>query len=620
MADLGGAARLRAAFELSPTILAVSSLDDGRLLDVNEAFLRITGWSRDEVIGRPVLEVGFWIDPTVRARGLELLRAGGSVRDMEVRFRTKRGDEVVALVNADLVELDGRRCVITALMDITARVRAEEARRYSERSFAQLFNANPVPMTIVHLLDGRTLDVNEAMLQLTGYGRGEMLGRTTPELGVWAYPEERDKLVEELNRDGRVRDFEMVFRTRHGLLRHTVVNADVITYRGEWAVLNVVLDITERKLLEAHEQARRKEAESLGRAKDEFLAMLGHELRNPLGTIVHALAVLSADVSDPASARVVGLLSRQSAQLTRLVDDLLDVARVTAGKVELRPVVVDLREAARRSVDALAHAGRTKEHRVHVEGDAVPVLADPARLEQIVSNLVDNALKYTPAGGQIFVRTVREGGDAVLAVRDTGEGIPPELLARVFDVFVQQPQALDRARGGLGLGLTLVKRLVELHGGTVTAASAGQGRGSEFTVRLAVAIGERRLPAARPPGGPVSPRRVLVIEDNDDAREMVELVLRRAGHVVDSAADGPSGLVKAAAFQPDVALVDVGLPGLDGYEVARALRDGPRAPRLIALTGYGQEEDRRRALEAGFQVHLTKPVDPAHLVRLLAEE
>ncbi|HYE93363.1 MAG TPA: PAS domain S-box protein, partial [Terriglobales bacterium] len=292
MADLGGAARLRAAFELSPTILAVSSLDDGRLLDVNEAFLRITGWSRDEVIGRPVLEVGFWIDPTVRARGLELLRAGGSVRDMEVRFRTKRGDEVVALVNADLVELDGRRCVITALMDITARVRAEEARRYSERSFAQLFNANPVPMTIVHLLDGRTLDVNEAMLQLTGYGRGEMLGRTTPELGVWAYPEERDKLVEELNRDGRVRDFEMVFRTRHGLLRHTVVNADVITYRGEWAVLNVVLDITERKLLEAHEQARRKEAESLGRAKDEFLAMLGHELRNPLGTIVHALAVL----------------------------------------------------------------------------------------------------------------------------------------------------------------------------------------------------------------------------------------------------------------------------------------------------------------------------------------
>ncbi|MBM4440364.1 MAG: PAS domain S-box protein [Candidatus Rokubacteria bacterium] len=619
MADLGGAARLRAAFELSPTILAVSSFDDGRLLEVNEAFLRVTGWSREEVIGRPIPEIGFWIDPEVRRRGLDTLRAGGAVRDMEVRFRTKRGDEVVALLNADLVELDGRRCVITALMDITGRVRAEAALRESERRFAQLFHANPVPMTIVRLRDGVTLEVNEAVVRVSGYTREQMLGRTTPELDVWAQPEERRRLLERFERDGGVRDFEMLFRTRTGELRHMLVNAEVITYGGEAAVVNVVLDITERKQLEAQREARREEAESLGRAKDEFLAMLGHELRNPLGVIVNALAVLRPELHGAEAERVVALIGRQSRQLTRLVDDLLDVARATAGKVELRREVVDVREVVRRCLDALAQAGRTAGHHIYQEGEAVAALADPDRLEQVVANLVDNALKYTPAGGQVFVRTAREGDDAVLVVRDTGEGIRAELLGQIFDVFVQQPQALDRARGGLGLGLTLVKRLVELHGGSVTATSDGAGRGSEFTVRLAAAAGGAAAAGEGTADAPVSRRRVLVVEDNEDSREMLELMLVQAGHAVATAADGPGGLAKAAEFEPEVALIDVGLPGLDGYAVARALRDTPRAGamRLIALTGYGQAEDRRKALEAGFDVHLTKPVDPERLVRLV---
>jgi PAS domain S-box-containing protein len=620
MNDLGAAARVQAAFELSPSILAISDLESGRLLEVNEAFLRITGWSREEIIGRPIPDIGLWIDPAAREAGLATLRGGGAVRDFEARFRTKSGDEVVALAYADLLVVDGRKCVLTSLMDITARVRAQAALRESEERFAQLFHANPVPMTIVRVSDGRTIEANAAALAITGFARHEVIGRTTPDLGVWAEPAEHDRLAQELVRDGGVRDFEMSLRTRHGDVRQMVVSADVITYAGEPAVLNVVVDITRRKQSEAEHAARRAEAETLTRAKDEFLAMLGHELRNPLGTITNALAVMRRRASDPELARLVALIGRQAVHLTRLVDDLLDVARVTEGKVDLRRQRVDLREIARRCVDALAHAGRTASHRVTAEGDAAEVFGDPARLEQVVSNLVDNALKYTPPGGSVVVRVGTEGEHAVLRVRDTGEGIRPELLADIFDVFVQQPQALDRARGGLGLGLALVKRFVELHGGSVTAASAGPGAGSEFTVRLPRSTGETpAVPVGPAVSGSRRRRRILVVEDNADARESLETLLTIEGHEVATAADGPSAVTLAASFLPDVALVDVGLPGLDGYDVARALRRAPanRHVRLVALTGYGQSEDRRKALDAGFDIHMTKPVDPDVLARLL---
>ena len=620
MNDLGPAARVQAAFELSPSILAISDLETGRMLEVNEAFLRSTGWSREEIIGRPIPEIGLWIDPAVRAAGLATLRAGGAVRDMEARFRTKDGGEIVALAYAELLVVDGRQCVITSLMDITARVRAEAALRESERRFAQLFHANPVPMTIVRISDGRTVEANDAVLRLTGYARHEVIGRTTPDLGVWVEPEERQRLGQQLVRDGGVRDFDMTLRTRDGELRQMLVNAEVITYAGEPAVLNVAFDNTERKQTEAEHAARRVEAETLTRAKDEFLAMLGHELRNPLGTMTNALAVMRRRTSDPELSRLTALLGRQTTHLTRLVDDLLDLARVTEGKVDVRRQPLELREVVRRCMDALAHAGRTAGHRVALDGDEARVFADPVRLEQVVGNLLDNALKYTPAGGAVFVHVNVEGDRAVLRVRDTGEGIRPELLAQVFDAFVQQPQALDRARGGLGLGLALVKRLVELHGGTVTAASAGAGQGSEFTVRLPLLTTDTP-PIVTTAAAPATRRRrrILVVEDNADARESLETLLIFEGHEVLTAPDGPSGLAMAATFQPDVALIDIGLPGLDGYEVARALRQASASGhlRLVAVTGYGQLEDRRKAFEAGFDMHMTKPVDPDALARLL---
>jgi PAS domain S-box-containing protein len=620
MTDPGTAARLRAAFELSPTILSISDLETGRMLEVNEAFLRITGWTREEVIGRPIPDIGFWTDPGQRAGGLEALRAGGTVRDMEARFRTKSGEEVVALANADLVVVDGRTCVITALMDITARVRAEEALRKSERRFAQFFSANPLPMSIVRLRDGRRLDVNEAAVRHSGYAREEMLGRTQAEVGFRLTRAQRDELVQRLQREGRARDFEVLLRTKTGEERTVLVSCEVITHGGEPASLNVYVDITERKELEAQQEARRAEAETVVRAKDEFLAMLGHELRNPLGTITNALAVLNRRAGDEELRRFTTIIGRQAGHLSRLVDDLLDVARLTSGKIELRREHVDLRDLARRCIEALTEAGRTEAHRVTAAGESVQVFGDPARLEQVVTNLLDNALKYTPPGGDVTVMTTVEDGCAVVRVRDTGEGIRLDLLAKIFDLFVQERQALDRSRGGLGLGLTLVKRLVELHGGSVSATSDGPGRGSEFTLRLPLVEASRATATSETaPAAPVRRWRVLIVEDNADARESLQLLLELAGHEVETAEDGPGGLRKMATFGPDVALIDVGLPGIDGYEVARQLREMPqgKATRLIALTGYGQAEDRRRALAAGFDVHITKPVDPDQLQRLL---
>ena len=624
MTDSAWAARLQAVFELSPTILSVTGLDDGRIVEVNDAFLLATGYSRDEVIGRSVPEIAVWVDPSQREAGLVELRAGRSIRNVEARFRAKSGREIVAIANADVVIIDGRACILTALIDITERVEADRALRESERRFAQLFHANPLPMTIVSLRTHRHLDVNEAAVRHSGYTREEMLGRTKPELGFWVAPDQRDGMLHQLIARGQVRDFEVTFRTKAGETRQLLTNSEVITYEGEPAVLSVSVDITERKQLEAEREARREEAESLTRTKDEFLAILSHELRNPLGAITNALGVMDRLATSPNLKNVVGIIGRQTARLTRLVDDLLDVARVTSGKVALRLEPVDLRELAVRTVRGLHEAGRAGDHRVVVDGDSILVNGDPARLEQVINNLLDNALKYTSQGGEIRVTTERAGSDAVLHVRDTGEGIRRELGARVFDLFVQEPQALDRSRGGLGLGLALVKQLVELHGGSVSVTSRGPGHGSEFTVRLpAIVASPQPEPAGAPPSTPAGKRRrrLLIVEDNADARDGLQMLLTLAGHEVETSEDAASALDKLRVFQPEIALIDIGLPGVDGYALARRVRETPeaRAIYLVALTGYGQAEDRKMALAAGFDAHMTKPVDPDKLCAFLAE-
>ena len=376
----------------------------------------------------------------------------------------------------------------------------------------------------------------------------------------------------------------------------------------------------EREELLRSEQAARATAESANRAKDEFLAMLGHELRNPVGAISNAASLLDNPRVGPDQAvRAKGVIMRQVSHLARLMDDLLDAGRAVMGKIVLRPEPLDLAAVVTQSLATLKATGRLAGHSVEQDLQSAWVSADPIRLDQVIGNLVVNAVKYTPEGGSIRVSVAREGAEAVLRVTDNGIGIDPALAPRIFDLFVQGDRQLDRSQGGLGIGLTLVRRLAELHGGTAAVSSAGTGRGSEFTIRLPAiepavpARGERALQNAQA-------RHVLVIEDSADARDMLRMLLDLQGHRVDTASDGASGVEKALALQPQVALVDVGLPVMDGYEVARRIRAhaGGRQPYLVALTGYGTAEDRQRALDAGFDAHVAKPVDNDTLAAILA--
>ncbi len=377
----------------------------------------------------------------------------------------------------------------------------------------------------------------------------------------------------------------------------------------------IVTDLS--ALLDA--QSGRDRAEQESQAKDEFMAMLAHELRNPLSAISAAVQVLEASNGQENPAlRARSIIARQVQHLARLVDDLLEVGRVVTGKIVLDRRTIDFADLVHRAVAVCAE--RRNDQQLDVQAQPVWIEGDLVRMEQIVNNIVGNAVKYTPSGGTIRVRVSAEGPDAVLRVEDNGYGISPDLLPRVFDLFVQGERTLDRAQGGLGIGLTLVRRLVQLHGGTVSAFSEGPGRGSVFTVRLPKAVGPQQTERSRErPCVNRLKRRVLIIEDNRDAREMFRIMLELAGHDVIEAEEGLRGLELLKTARPEVAVIDVGLPGLNGYEIARRFRLEPGSERvmLVALTGYGTPEARERSRQAGFDHHLIKPVNPETLEEIM---
>jgi PAS domain S-box-containing protein len=368
-------------------------------------------------------------------------------------------------------------------------------------------------------------------------------------------------------------------------------------------------------------RAARAKAEAASEAKDQFLAMLGHELRNPLGAISSAISVLGqSSATSEHDRRAREVIAHQTEHLSRLVADLLDVTRGVLGKIELVRTPIDMAAAVRRCLATLESTEQLGQHAVSVDAEPIWVEADGVRIEQIVMNLMSNALKFTPPGGAITVTVRRERDEAVLRVADDGPGISAELLPVVFDLFVQGERNLDRRAGGLGVGLSLVRRLVELHGGRVDAASPGQGRGTVFTVRLPALMDAPPAPGPSV-GAPAGAhhQRILIVEDNADNREMMRILLESSGHVIHEAADGVSGVELAVQLAPDVVLIDIGLPGIDGYQVARQIRAKLRdRSRLIALSGYGQQRDRQQAFNAGFDDHLLKPVDPAHLLTVLS--
>ncbi len=492
-----------------------------------------------------------------------------------------------------------------------------------------------------HVLDGivtideraRIESFNPAAEQLFGYARDEVVGQNVKVLMPEPYHSEHDHEVLQYLRSGRARVIggvrEVIGRRKDGSTFPMELAVSEFHVRERRYFTGIVRDITERKRLERELRKRIEALDAADRQKDEFLAMLAHELRNPLAPMRNALHLLKMPHADPPMVQHArAIMDRQLSHLVRLVDDLLDVSRIVRGKVELRRELVDLRGVVQRAVETAQPSLDAHGHRLQADlpDEPVWVHADVVRLAQAIANLLTNAAKYTDPAGRVSLLVGVQDDRAVVTVRDTGVGIPPDMLPRVFDLFVQGDRSLERSQGGLGIGLTLVERLVELHDGRVSAYSAGQGQGSEFTVRLPLAPAPGRHEAARLRGKAERtpherPRRVLVVDDNVDACESIALILGLVGYEAKCVHDGRSVLQVALDWRPDAIVLDIGLPGLSGYEVARQLRahEELRGVLLVAMTGYGQQADRKRAQEAGFDRHATKPVDPQQLQDMLAE-
>jgi PAS domain S-box-containing protein len=509
--------------------------------------------------------------------------------------------------------------------------KAEAAARNSEERYRALFAAAPMGVFVCD---------TDAVIQHYNAWAVKLWGRE-PTCGVEKHcgstklwrpdgtllPHAQSPTVEVLRTGIPADNVEVSIERPDGSRLPVLVNfAPLKDARGEiTGVITSFVDITERILLERKTQEQAVALADLHRRKDEFLAMLSHELRNPLAPIANAVYLLRAEGDGTRlQQQARSVIERQVGQLTRLVNDLLEVSRITTGQVRLEQERLDMRQVVERAVGTVQPLIDRRKHDLTVSLPAEPVWlhADPSRLEQVVVNLLNNAAKYTEDGGRIAVAVGQEGDEMVLRVRDTGVGIAPELLPRIFDLFTQADRSLDRSQGGLGIGLSLVRGLVEMHRGTVEVTSDGLGRGSEFVVRLPVLLSP--APPATPPEEPAErpahARRVLVVDDNVDTAESLAELLKLSGHDVRLAHTGPDAVDAAMAFAPEVVLLDIGLPGLNGYEVARRLRANPALTglRLVAVTGYGRDTDLQLAKEAGFDQHMVKPVDPAKVLALLS--
>jgi two-component system CheB/CheR fusion protein len=480
---------------------------------------------------------------------------------------------------------------------------------------------------------------------VTGLSREQLIG--TDFSNYFTEPGKALDGYQQVFAEGYVTDYPLTIRHRDGRLTDVLYNANVYTDSGGnvLGVFAAARDITERRKTEADLARHREHLEELvkertaqletanarlseaNRRKDEFLAMLGHELRNPLAAVAGAVRVMGTqDLADPVLEKARAVAERQSAHMARMLDDLLDVSRITEGKVKLKQEQVALADVIDSSVETARPLIEAAGHRLYLSltGEPLRVLGDPVRLAQVIGNLLNNAAKYTPAGGEIHLTLERRSSQAAILVRDNGFGIAPELLPHIFDLFVQGERGPDRSQGGLGIGLTMARHLVEMHGGRIEATSAGASRGSEFTITLPLAHGLSAVAEEDREVQPLPPsprRRILVVDDNPDGAEMLALLLENEGHEVRAAHNGAAALDLAASYRPDMVLLDIGMPGMDGYEVARRLKQEPTLSRtmLIALTGYGQEEDVQKSRNAGFDYHLVKPLDLEALRRLLRQ-
>jgi PAS domain S-box-containing protein len=620
-------ARLLSSIVESSDDAIVSKSLDGIIQSWNAAAERLFGYSAEQAIGRHISLV---IPPeriTEEDDIVASLKAGRRIDHFETERVRSDGQRVqVSLTISPIRDASGAVVGASKIArDITERKRIEADRG----KFVTLIE-NSTDFIGMCDLEGVPFFVNRAGLKMVGLDDIDQARRTP--VPSFFFAEDQDRIMHEF--------FPSVLREGHGEIevrfRHFKTGEarwmayKVLTLPGAdgrpVAFATVSQDVTDRKRLEDNLRRVAEELSRADRRKNEFLAMLAHELRNPLAPISNAVRALSLHRDETVVDSASEMLERQVGQIIRLVDDLLDVSRISRGKIALRTERVELSPIIQQAVEATRALYRSMDQELTVRLPSEPVYlnADSARLAQVVGNLLNNACKFTDVGGRILLAADREGAQVAIRVKDNGVGIAAEHLAGIFEMFTQVESSLERSRSGLGIGLTLVKTLVEMHGGTVEAHSEGVGRGSEFVVRLPVLLDVpeplSRAAPVRLEGLPVVRRRVLIVDDNKDAAEWLATLLSLSGHETHVALDGVEAIKAAERLLPDAVLLDIGLPSVDGYEVCRRIRQQPwgRDLMIVALTGWGQEEDRQKSRDAGFNTHLVKPVDDEVLLNLLA--
>lgn len=546
----------------------------------------------------------------------------------EYRFRRADGSDVFVFDRGYVIRDEAGKALrmIGAIQDLTERKRAEELLLKHTRQLALITDAAPV--FIAHCdAESRFKFVNKAYAQRFDLRPEECIGKSLAEIVGQAAHQAFSKYINTVLRGEPVEfDLTVPYAVIGDRFMHCSYAPELDADGKVIGFVAALVDITERKRIEEALRSSEETLKEADRRKDEFLAMLAHELRNPLAPIANAVHLLRHERSEnPTQLEARAIIERQTARLARLVDDLLEVSRITTGRIRLHMEQVEISGIVERAAETVRPLVEQHRHTLSISLPPNPIWlsADAARMEQVLVNLLNNAAKYTDDGGRIELTAQAEGNDVVLRVRDTGIGIPPDLLPRVFDLFTQSERSLDRSHGGLGIGLSVVQRLVSMHGGTVTAKSI-VGEGSEFTVRLPAArpvLTHRQAPLHQTDDRTVRPLRVLVVDDNVDAAQSLAMLLEVSGHVAWLAHDGLAALEAASSYRPHVVLLDIGLPKLDGYAVAARLRNDPlhRDALLVAMTGYGQAADRERGREAGFDHHLVKPVDFANVEQVLTE-
>jgi PAS domain S-box-containing protein len=651
-------ARLNAVLAASTQVSIIATDPDGLITVFNPGAERMLGHPAGEMIGRATPLILH--DPReikahaavlsgeygTRIAGFDALverarRGGHDVR--EWTYIRKDGTRLTVLLAVTAVfdpvgRINGFLGIAT---DLTDRQRAERNLRASESRSRRLVEAN-IFGVVFGDLDGNITEANDAFLEMVGYTRAEMNAGRLP-WDALVPPSSLGQLQwcrDELRRRGRCSPIELECLRKDGqrlpILLGVALLDESQPVEPAASVVAFCLDVSERRRLEDQLRKHASELAEADARKNEFLAMLGHELRNPLAPIRNAVKIMKQRGSDdPTLCWARDVIDQQMRQMAQLVDDLLEISRVTRGKVRLQKEVVDVATIVAYAVESSRPIIDRHRHRLSITTppDSYLVDADPVRMAQVLSNLLNNAAKYTSEGGQIRLTVSAGDGQVRFRVRDNGIGIPPEMLSRIFDLFTQVDHSLDRSQGGLGLGLTLVRGLVEMHGGTVEAASDGLGKGSEFTVMLPLWTGGQELssdsqtarsspavsaaPAAR---DAVRARKVLVVDDNLASAKSLEMLLLIEGHEVQVVHDGPSALQAVHVHRHEVVLMDIGLPEMDGYEVARRLRQDPeqKSVLLVAITGYAEDEARRRSRAAGFDFHMVKPVDPDEILSLVA--